>query len=85
MKENIPDKSALHCDFGDDGLTDLRLDVTPFAGSLELDQQVVELLSHGNDPVGHLLDFAKPTTLARADKHRVNQLTIADTSRECRE
>lgn len=40
--------------------TDLRLDVFPSSRSLELNELVVQLLSHRDDPVGHLLDFAQP-------------------------
>ena len=41
-------------------LTDLRLDVSPLSRRVELDQLVVQLLSHGNDSVSHSLDLAEP-------------------------
>lgn len=36
---------------------DLRFDVSPFSGCVKLDERVVKLGSHVNDPVGHSLDF----------------------------
>jgi hypothetical protein len=40
--------------------TNLRLDMSPFSRSLELNQLVVELLSHRDDPIGHLLNLGQP-------------------------
>lgn len=42
------------------GRTDLRLDVPPFSGSLQLNEKVVKLFSHGNDTIGHLLHLSEP-------------------------
>jgi hypothetical protein len=45
---------------GHNRLTDLRLDVTPFSRSFELDKLVVQLFSHVDDSVGHSLDLGQP-------------------------
>ena len=35
--------------------------MSPLSWGVKLDELVVQLLSHGNDSVGHTLDFSEPT------------------------
>ena len=41
----------------------LRLDVAPLAGSVELNELVVKLLTHVDNAVGHELDLGEPLSL----------------------
>ena len=44
---------------------DLRLDVAPLSGGVEVDEGVVELVAHADDAVSHALDLALPLPVSQ--------------------